>query len=77
MNKKLFEPKYFEFPKQVKFLDLGDTQGEEIWHDGIAIDDSIICGDCGTVFDIVDHSFFETPSQAVSCFSFVSFLLFY
>ena len=32
---------------------------------------------CRTVFDIVDHSFFETPSQAVSCFSFVSFLLFY
>ena len=54
MDKKLFAPKYFDFPKQVRFLDLGDTQGKEVWHGGIAIDDSIICGCCGTVLPIAD-----------------------
>ena len=54
MDKKLFAPKLFEFPRQVKFLDLGDTQEEEVWHGGIAIDGSIICGCCGTVLDIED-----------------------
>ena len=52
MDKKLFAPEHFNFPKQVKFLDLGDTQGKEVWHGGIAIDGSIICGCCGTVLDI-------------------------
>ena len=52
MNKKLFEPKLFNFPKQVRFLDLGYTQGKEVWHGGIAIGSSIICGCCGCTFDI-------------------------
>ena len=54
MNKKLFAPEHFEFPRQVRFLDLGDTQGEEVWHGGIAINDSIICGCCGTVLSLED-----------------------
>ena len=54
MDKKLFALKHFDFPKQVRFLDLGDTQGKEVWHGGIAIDDSIICGCCGTVLPIAD-----------------------
>ena len=52
MNKKLFAPENFDYPKQVKFLDLGDTKGKEVWHGGIAIDGSIICGCCGCTFDI-------------------------
>ena len=52
MDKKLFAPKHFDFPQQVKFLDLGDTQGKEVWHGGIAIEDNIICGCCGTVFSL-------------------------
>ena len=53
MDKKLYEPKHFEFPKQVKFLDMGDTgQNEPVWHGGIAIDDTIICGCCGMCFAI-------------------------
>ena len=51
-NKKLFAPEHFDFPKQVKFLDLGDTQGREVWHGGIIIDDCIICGCCGTVIPL-------------------------
>ena len=49
MDKKLFEPKHFDYPKQVRFLDLGDTKGEEVWHGGIAIDNNI---SCGCIFDI-------------------------
>jgi len=52
MNRKLFAPEHFEFPKQVKFLDLGDTQGREFWHGGIIIDDCIICGCCGIVLPL-------------------------
>ena len=52
MDKKLFAPKHFDIPKQVRFLDLGDTQGREVWHGGIAIKDNIICGCCGCIFDI-------------------------
>ena len=52
MCKKVFKPEYFEDAKQVKFLDLGETNGEETWCGGIAINDKIICGCCGTLFDI-------------------------
>ena len=52
MDRKLFASEHFNFPKQVKFLDLGDTQGKEVWHGGIAIDDTIICGCCGTAIPI-------------------------
>ena len=52
MDKKLYEPKYFVIAKQVKFLDLGDTHGKEVWHGGIAIEDNIICGCCGTILSI-------------------------
>lgn len=55
MDKKLYEPKHFDIAKQVRFLDLGDTHKEEVWHGGIAIDDNIICGCCGTIFDIKDY----------------------
>lgn len=53
-NKKLFESKYFDTAKQVKFLDLGDTNGKEVWHGGIAYCDDLICGCCGTVFSIAE-----------------------
>lgn len=54
MSEKLYKEKHFYCPKQVRFLDLGDTQGKEVWHGGIAIEDSIICGCCGMVFPIAD-----------------------
>ena len=52
--KKLFKPEYFNLAKQVKFLDMGDTDGKEVWHWGIAINDSIVCGCCGFIFPIED-----------------------
>ena len=55
MDRKLFKPEYFECPKQVKFLDLGDTGRAEYWHGGIVIDDSIICGCCGTVISLEEY----------------------
>lgn len=51
-NRKVFEPEYFNVAKQVRFLDLGDTDGKEVWHCGIAYCDDLICGCCGTVFSI-------------------------
>ena len=53
-TRKLFVPEHFNYPKQVKFLDLGDTQGMEVWHGGIAIDGIIICGCCGATLDMDD-----------------------
>ena len=53
MSKKVFEVKHYDFPKQVKFLDLGDTGSDEpIWIGGIAIGDQIVCGCCGVCVDI-------------------------
>ena len=55
--KKLFAPEYFKYPKQVKFLDLGDVDAE-IWIGGIVIGDNIICGCCGTVL-LLEEYFFD------------------
>ena len=55
MDRKLFKPEYFDCPKQVKFLDLGDTGGVEYWHGGIVIDDSMFCGCCGTVISLEEY----------------------
>ena len=52
MSRKLFTSEYFHYPKQVKFLDLGDTNGKEFWHGGVAINNHIICGCCGTYIPI-------------------------
>ena len=55
MNEKIYEVKHYDIPKQVRFLDLGDTGSDKpIWMGGIAIDDSIICGCCGACFSIQD-----------------------
>ena len=48
MDRKLYKPVHFENPKQIKFLDLGDTGSDEpVWIGGIVVDDYIICGCCG------------------------------
>lgn len=50
---KIYEPKFFEIPTQVKFLDLGDTgTDEDVWIGGIAYGDDIICGCCGAIISI-------------------------
>lgn len=54
-TRKLFTPEHFDYPKQVKFLDLGDVGGAEYWHGGIIIDDCIICGCCGTVISLEEY----------------------
>ena len=40
--------KYFDIPKQVRFFDYQDNR----WIGGIAYGDRIICGCCGSVFEI-------------------------
>ena len=43
----------FNLPTQVKFLDFdGDDDGKPVWLGGIAYQDVIICGCCGTAIDL-------------------------
>ena len=52
-NEKGF-PQYFDVPTQVAFIENSDISDDRNWKGGIAIDMSIICGECGSAIELDD-----------------------
>ena len=46
--------KFYEVPTQVKFLESADVVDEPRWLGGIAFEDKVICGECGSIVELDD-----------------------
>ena len=46
--------KFYEVPTQVKFLESADVVDEPRWLGGIALEDTVICGEGGRIVELDD-----------------------
>jgi hypothetical protein len=44
--------KFYDVPTQVKFIESDDVVDEPRWIGGIAFQDYVICGECGSIVDL-------------------------
>ena len=59
--------KFYEVPTQVKFLESTDVAVEPCWVGGIAFEDKVICGECGSVVEMDDIAdIVELPWVSIS-----------
>lgn len=50
----MFMKKFYEVPTQVKFLEREDVVNEPHWCGGIAFENKVICGECGSIVELDD-----------------------
>ena len=63
----MFMEKFYEVPTQVKFLESADVVDEPRWLGGIAFEDKVICGECGSIVELDDIAdIVELPWVSIS-----------
>lgn len=45
---------FYDVPTQVKFIESTDVVDDPCWIGGIAFQDYVICGECGSTIDLED-----------------------